>query len=139
LYPFAPNTDFWDGPRSISEASLGYKAFTTAWSVPDLMYYNNYAAAMYCPSSLKDLTCCSCDQFIKDVDALTLFEHKAYDTLAMVTVNRNRNEVIVTFRGSIQWLAWTMDNTQLIQDAIKGIRIHRGVHLATMSVYNDVS
>lgn len=63
------------------------------------------------------------------------------DNTALVAVSKKREEIVVAFRGTMNiWnivldvatVAVTYPNTP------KGIKIHAGFHIATMSLYSDV-
>lgn len=68
LIPMLSATNFlFDGPESVTNAQ------TTPTSnlrptLKQMMYYNYYAAAMYCQYQLSDLSCEYCKKFKCDVD-----------------------------------------------------------------------
>lgn len=61
------NNYMFDGPAEISQAPTSTKTITP--NLDQMMYYNYYAAAMYCQYYLEDLSCVFCDKFSDDVSA----------------------------------------------------------------------
>lgn len=59
-----------DGPLSVSCAATT-PTTNKRPTLDQILYYNNYAAAMYCQYELNDLSCDICQEFNKDVFAHT--------------------------------------------------------------------
>lgn len=72
----------------------------------------------------------------------SVINNKDQNTLALVTLSKKRNEIVVAFRG-------TLNVFNILQDAIfisarnsntpDQIKVHQGFYLATMSLYEAVS
>lgn len=70
LLPILSTVDLFDGPPRISNAPT--KPTTNLKpTVEQMMYYNYYAASMYCQYQLNDLSCLYCKKFKNDVDKHT--------------------------------------------------------------------
>ncbi|KAJ6641353.1 Tonsoku-like protein, partial [Pseudolycoriella hygida] len=124
------NNYMFDGPAHISQAPTSTK--TTTPTLDEMMYYNYYAASMYCQYYLNDLSCVFCDKFRADVDAYA----------ALVAISHNRKEVVVTYRGSSNIWNIVLDDIFINIDygnATDNIKLHRGCYYATMSLYNKGS
>lgn len=57
----------FDGPSDILNATTSTN--TTMPTLKQMMYYNYYAASMYCQYQLQNLSCVFCKKFKGDVDA----------------------------------------------------------------------
>lgn len=74
LIPMLNATNFlFDGPANICYATTT-AATNLKPTLQQMMYYNYYAASMYCQYQLSDLSCEYCQKFKYDVD---LFKGKA--------------------------------------------------------------
>ncbi len=144
LYPLLPKYAYYDAPRHLLEKHVDYQPQISAWSRSDIEYYNHYAASVYCARDIEGdgLNCCPCQKFRHDVHGKKLIRNQDYDTLAMVTVNDARSEIVVTFRGQVNWVNWALDFYPLPTELFHGdgeMKVHRGVHFCLMSLYNEVS
>lgn len=131
----------WDGPLTYSAAPM--TSSTVFFPLPEILYYNYFAASVYCTDSLDNLSCCYCSKFNSSVSRHEIFENSAYGTKVLLTVHPSKTEIVVTFRGSLTFTSWVTD-TLLLQVTPKsgssaGVKIHRGNHLQLMSIYNLVS
>lgn len=133
--------NLWDGPSSLSSAPTTIS--NTQFTEEELKYYNWFTAAMYCPYSLSDLSCCHCRHFNDSVTSIAIWTNKQYGTKAMVTLHPSKSEIVLTLRGSVVILNWIMDFYLLPVRSgtvdVTGVKIHRGFYLSTMSIYNKVS
>ncbi|OXA44939.1 lipase [Folsomia candida] len=130
----------FDGPASISAAPTE-TVRTVSMTTEQIKYYNYFSAAVYCPTSLKTLSCCYCGHFNSTVTDFEIIENELYGTKALVTLHAVRGEIVVTFRGSVGIMNWILDFTLIPTSAESGgpgIRIHRGVFLSLMTIYNKV-
>lgn len=64
------------------------------------------------------------------------------DTTALVTISHNREEIVVTYRGTAE--LWNVVLDALFMNIKYGnetsdIKLHKGYYTATMSLYNEVS
>ncbi|XP_037039210.1 lipase-like [Bradysia coprophila] len=130
----------FDGPASISNAPT-----TTNQNIlPNLdqmMYYNYYAASTYYAYDHDDLSCEYCLKFSGDVDDHTVLNNNVHNTLALVTLSKKRQEIVVAFRGT--WNVWNVVLDVLLiaatpYDTPEPILIHQGFYIAEMSLYDDV-
>lgn len=63
------------------------------------------------------------------------------DTTALVAVSKTREEIVVTYRGTMNIWNVVLDVAAVAisyPNTPKGIKIHAGFHAATMSLYSDV-
>ncbi|OXA44938.1 Lipase [Folsomia candida] len=132
-------------PNSVAQsddaASISAAPTKTVRTVPmtteQIIYYNYFSAAMYCPTSLKTLSCCHCGYFNSSVTDFKIIENEFYGTKALVTLHAVKGEIVVTFRGSVGIMNWILDFTLIPTSAESGgpgIRIHRGYYLSLMSI-----
>lgn len=68
--PVLNSVNLFDGPYSVSNAATT-PATTIQPKLKQMKYYNYYAASMYCPYELDDLSCEYCQKFEQDVDEHT--------------------------------------------------------------------
>lgn len=127
----------FDGPTSLTGASI--TTTTTSMTQAELNYYMYIAGSVYCPTTVKDLTCCYCGQFNSTVSNYTFVNNTVYGTFAMITVHPSKSEVVVTFRGSVGIMNFIADITLLPVNNTNNVKIHRGFYLSLMSIYNEVS
>ncbi|OXA43133.1 lipase [Folsomia candida] len=132
------NPVIFDGPVSVSEAPT-QTTRTTPLTIEDLEYYTYFSASMYCPTSLKTLSCCYCGEFNATVTDFQIFENELYGTKALVTLHSSKSEIVVSFRGTVTFMNFIMDFTLLPTGVSNGgIQVHLGFFLSLMSVYNPV-
>jgi hypothetical protein len=140
LVPFLDPEDFLDGPARISHA-LTTPTTNSQPTLAEMEYYTYYAAAMYCQYELNDLSCTPCAKFKKDVYDHTVIMNNKTDTTALVAVSKTREEIVVTYRGTMNIWNVVLDVAAVAisyPNTPKGIKIHAGFHAATMSLYSDV-
>ncbi|KAJ6635789.1 Lipase, partial [Pseudolycoriella hygida] len=143
-FPVFKSITHYDGPAEISNAPTD-PTTTMLPTLEQMMYYNYYTSSMYCPYDLKNLSCEYCVKFKKDVNKLTVLRNDTHNTLALVTLSEKRKEIVVTYRGStnfwnffLDFYAIDMIDVETRTSALRGIKIHRGFYIATMSLYKDV-
>lgn len=129
----------FDFPVSLSQAYVSGPVNTQTVPFEEIRYYNYFAASIYCPYTIQNLSCCYCQHFNSTVSEFQLFGSGFYGTKALVTVHDSKEEIVVTFRGSVALMNWLMDAFLFQTGVDNKIKLHRGVFLSTMSVYNDVS
>jgi len=139
LFPNSSMTNFLDGPGSVSH-QLTTPTTNSEPSLQDLIYYNYYAAAVYCVDG-KGLNCSSCQNFKNDIYNYTVLKSNSVDTLALITLSFTREEIVVTYRGTANIWNWILDFTAITfnyPSTPSGIKLHLGFYVATLSLYNDV-
>lgn len=67
VLPILDIVNLFDEPYTVSNAETT-PTTNSEPTVDQMMYYNYYAASMYCPYELKNLTCEYCQKFKNDVD-----------------------------------------------------------------------
>lgn len=71
--------------------------------------------------------------------ANSVIKNSLWNTLAYVTVSDVREEITVTFRGTIPDLRNYLLDATLFNTGTNNIKFHLGFYVATMSLYDDVS
>jgi len=110
-------------------------------SIQDAEYYTLFSFASYCSaSSIQSNTCEYCRAAGPDSRFVTLIQDNLYNTLAIITINDARKEIVVTFRGSLNVPNVVEDVLLVPGDPAgpKDVRVHQGFYLATQSIYAPV-
>ncbi|XP_037038368.1 lipase-like [Bradysia coprophila] len=140
LVPLLSPLNAFDGPAYISNATTRPNKNTLP-TVDQMMYYNYYAESAYYVYDHDDLTCDSCLEFKDDVTYHEVIKNTFHDTLALVTLSEDREEIVVTFRGTANVWNVVLDALLILgrdSNTPKQVKIHRGFYIATMSLYDDV-
>lgn len=131
----------FDGPASISNARPTTPNKNKLPTLEQMQYYNYYAASMYYGYDHHDLSCEYCLKYRPDVCHHKVRPNDEHNTLALVTLSKNRKEIVVGFRGT--WNVWNVVLDVLLINGREGksskqIKIHQGFYIAAMSLYDDV-
>ncbi|KAJ6635787.1 Lipase, partial [Pseudolycoriella hygida] len=90
----------------------------------------------------EDLECEVTKKFKDDVEKHWVLRNAIENTLALVSLSERRKEIVVAYRGTSNASNFILDLFAIKGDerisGIKGIKMHRGFYIATMSLYEDV-
>lgn len=150
--PLFSSINLFDGPYSVSNAPTT-PATTIKPTLKQMKYYNYYAASMYCPYDLDDLSCEYCRKFKNDVDKHTgisntrsktfiinlfsVIRNDVHNTISLITLSKRRKEIVIAYRGSMNTWNFILD-ALMVNGGRDNIKIHRGFYIATMSLYDEV-
>ncbi|XP_037038648.1 lipase-like [Bradysia coprophila] len=131
----------FDGPSSASNARTTTRNRNKLPTLEQMQYYNYYAASMYYGYGHANLTCDYCLKFKKNVVHHRVIPNNMHNTLALITLSKNRKEIVVAFRGT--WNVWNVILDVLLINGREGnspkqIKVHQGFYIAAMSLYDDV-
>lgn len=70
---------------------------------------------------------------------IIVLKNNLLNTLAFITVSDSRQEIVVSYRGTIVDLRNYLLDATLLNLGTNGMKVHLGFYVATMSLYRSVS
>lgn len=132
----------------ISSLQLAGQGYTPAPRVPRVQNgggekaayrYVSYAGAAYC-GNLAQWKCPHCRRLGPDVQLLARFNDDKYKTSAILAVDNHREELVLAFRGTANFLNWVEDLTFYLTNYYHApsARVHAGFDECTRSMLDKV-
>ncbi|KAJ9068662.1 hypothetical protein DSO57_1026367 [Entomophthora muscae] len=120
-------------------ARRGFSRINISPSEKDAYHFAPYAGAAYC-DNVWEWKCTHCDKIGHHVQVLEKFTDESFQTVAVLTADDRRKELVLTFRGTSNFVNWIQDLTFFMEDYeyAPEARIHMGFSECTTSILGHI-
>ncbi|KAJ9089631.1 hypothetical protein DSO57_1010791 [Entomophthora muscae] len=125
--------------HQLTPTRRGFSRINISPSEKDAYYFAPYAGAAYC-GNVSEWKCTHCDKIGHHVQVLEKFTDESFQTVAVLTADDRRKELVLTFRGTSTFINWIQDLTFFMEDYeyAPEARIHMGFSECTTSMLEQI-